>query len=231
MLRTDTDLTSPAARGLAALADVGGSALATATRVASAVRPPAKPLHPRGEVVDATLRRHGGARPSGVAWLDEAGDDRVLARLSRAVGLPGPLPDVHGLGLRVPVDDPLGGVHADVLLATTGLGRLTRYTLTPTRRRDGRPYTTLLPYRGPQGALMLGAVADGEGSFTLAWAGPTGPWVAFATLDLPTTPGSDDPISFDPVLHPLPGLGQYPWLVRLREPAYRTARRSSGRTA
>lgn len=219
MLRSDT----PAA--------IGGALLATVTRVTSAVRPPAKPLHPRGDVVTAVLHRHGGARPSGVAWLDERGEEHVLVRTSRAVGLPEPLPDVHGLALRVPVDDPAGSGHADVLFATTGLDRVTRFLLTPSRRPDGRPYTTLLPYRGPHGPLLLGAVAAGRDRFALCWSGASGSWVAFAALELSHAPGTDAPVSFDPVLHVLPGLDHYRWVRRLREPAYRTARRSSGRTA
>lgn len=215
MIRTDI----PAA--------VGGSLLAAATRVASAARPPAKPLHPRGDVVTGVLRRRDDTEPSGVAWLDEPGEDRVLVRLSRAVGLPDPWPDIHGLALRIPVSTG----YADLLLATTGLGRVTRFVLTPARRREGRPYTTLLPYRGPDGPLLLGAVAAGEDRFRLSWAGASGPWVPFADLALQPTPAPDEPVSFDPVEHVLPGLDHYSWVRRLREPSYRTARQSSGRTA
>jgi hypothetical protein len=47
-------------------------------------------------------------------------------RQSRAVGLPSPAPDIFGLAVRVPTE---GGRHGDLLFATTGLGRITRFTL------------------------------------------------------------------------------------------------------
>src|SRR6476661_10111092 len=110
-MSTDTDpLVDAPARA-------GGAALAGATRVLSALRRPAKPLHPLGTVLTGVLRRHGGAEPSGVPWLDETGEDAVLVRLSRAVGLPAPLPDIFGLALRMSTAD---GRPADLLLATTG---------------------------------------------------------------------------------------------------------------
>ena len=136
-----------------------GLALAGATRAVAAVRTAGKPLHPRGRVVVGRLRRTGAEPPTGVAWLDETGDDEVLVRWSRAVGLPSPLPDIHGLALRVPRDD---GGHGDLLFATTGLGRLTRFVLTASGTPYGRPLTTLLPYRTVHGPLLLAAVGTGE---------------------------------------------------------------------
>jgi hypothetical protein len=200
----------------------GGALLATATRSLSALRPAAKPLHPRGDVVAGRLYRSGSDASSGVAWLDEVGQDDVLARRSRAVGLPGSLPDVHGLAVRVPVP----GGHGDLLFSTTGWGRLSRFVLTPSRTPQGRPMTTLLPYRTPQGPVLLGARSTGEETFELAWARYDGDWHAFADLRLSQLPGTDEDVSFDAVLHQLPGLEQYDAVERLREPSYRTARES-----
>ena len=86
------------------VSSAGGQVLRAATGIVAA-RPAAKPLHPRGAVVRGDLRRSGAttsARPtrSGVPWLDEPGNDEVLVRQSRSVGLPEGLPDVHGLALR-----------------------------------------------------------------------------------------------------------------------------------
>jgi hypothetical protein len=53
-----------------------------------------KALHPRGELLRARLRRGGSTARTGVEWLDEPGVDAVMVRLSRSIGLPGPLPDV-----------------------------------------------------------------------------------------------------------------------------------------
>jgi hypothetical protein len=178
-------------------------------------------------VVRGTLHRVGGEEQSGVTWLDRPGQDHVLVRQSRAVGLPAPLPDVWGLAVRVPSD----GAHVgDLLFATTGLGRLTRYTLTVARSPYGRPMTTLLPYRTPAGPLLLCAVLDAEGTIGLSWAVGTGAWHRFADIRLEqeAVAEPDPQLSFDPLRHELPGLENYGWVRRLREPAYRTARRSRG---
>jgi hypothetical protein len=62
--------------------------------------------------------------------------------------------------------------------------------------------------------------------FELAWSRLTGGWAVFASLELDEQTAGDAPISFDPVAHPLPGLENYRWVQRLRQPAYRRARRS-----
>lgn len=206
----------------------GGAALGLAARTAGAVRPAAKPLHPAGRVVAARLRRHGLTEPTGVGFLDEAGEDQVLVRESRAVGLPGWLPDIHGLAIRVTnPDDSLG----DLLLASTGWGRISRFVLTASRTTYGRPMTTLLPYRTAQGPLLVGARSgqprsDQQRIVRLAWALGSGPWRRFADLTLSEEEVLDPTSSFDPVLNRIPGLEQYPSVVRLREPAYHGARRS-----
>lgn len=203
-------------------ASAGGAGLAALTRLVAALRPAAKPLHPRGDVVLGHLRRSGGGR-TGAAWLDEAGDDEVLVRRSRAVGLPGGVPDFHGLAIRVPLSD---GRHGDLLLATTGSGPISRFVLTVGRTPHSRPLTTLLPYRTSRGPRLLRAVAVDEKRYELTHASATGRWEPFAELTLSTTRGPDPLVSFDPVLNPLPGLDTYGWVRRLREPAYRTARHS-----
>ncbi len=207
-----------------AASSAGGQLLRAATRV-TAARPAAKPLHPRGHVVTGTLRRSGAAARSGSSWLDEAGEDRVLVRQSRSLGLPAPLPDVFGLALRVPVDADRSG---DLLFATTGLGRLTRFTFTVGRSAYTRPMTTLLPYSTPSGPVLLSARFRDEHALDLAWAVGAGRWHPFAELVLDDDP-ADEPdaaLSFDPVVNRLPGLEPYDWVRRLREPAYSTARRS-----
>ncbi|HEX5860396.1 MAG TPA: hypothetical protein VFY58_01050 [Nocardioides sp.] len=205
-----------------AASSAGGQVLRAATGLVSA-RPAAKPLHPRGAVVRGTLRRSGGRTSTGAAWLDRPGADQVLVRHSRAVGLPAPMPDIFGLALRVPNES---GGHGDLLFASTGLGRLTRYTLTPALSPYARPLTTLLPYRTPVGAVLLSAVFQDEVTVVLAWAARSGAWHQFAELSLHEDPvdGADLPVSFDPVRNTLPGLETYDWVRRLRQPAYVTAR-------
>lgn len=201
-----------------------GQILSAATGLVAA-RPAAKPLHPRGSVVAGTLRRFGSEDTTGAAWLDQAGEDQVVVRLSRAIGLPAPAPDIFGLAVRVPGD---GVPQGDLLFASTGLGRLTRFTLTAARSPYARPMTTLLPCRTPVGAVLLSAVFQDECTVALAWAVRSGSWHPFAELVLHRTPAGegDGPLSFDPVRNALPGLEPYAWVRRLREPAYATARRS-----
>jgi hypothetical protein len=207
-------------------ATAGGQTLRAATAALAALRPADKPLHPVGSVTRGTLHRSGSDARSGVAWLDEPGEDEVLVRLSRAAGLPAPLPDVFGLALRVSRPDGYG----DLLFSTTGRGRLTRFTLTPGRTPYSRPMTTLLPYRTPAGPVLVGAVLRDESVVDLSWAAGTGPWHRFGVLRLSQEPAGDEDVSFDPVRHALPGLETYGWVRRLREPSYLTARRSRGLT-
>lgn len=211
-------------RTITGAASLGGAGLAGAARAIAAVRPAAKPLHPKGDLVGGELVRTGtepGAA-TGVPWLDEAGRGRVLVRLSRAMGLPRTLPDIHGLALRVPLGNDR---HGDLLFATTGTGRWTRFLLVPGWNAQ-RPMTTLLPYRTPAGPVVLAVRAVAEDRYELAHARGGGKWQLFGELVLSNTAGPDPTISFDPVRNPLPGLEFYDWVARLREPAYLTARRT-----
>jgi hypothetical protein len=199
-----------------------GTVLAGATRAIAAIRPAAKPLHPNGAVLSGRVRRQGSNPPSGSSWVDEPGQDLVAVRISRAIGLPDALPDIHGLALRVLL--PRG--HGDLLFASTGRGRVSRFVLTFGRRAGARPMTTLLPYRTSGGPVLLAVRETGPHTFELSWSRLSGEWRPFAELRLFEDVAEDQEISFDPVRHQLPGLDQYPWVVRLREPAYFNARRS-----
>ena len=195
--------------------------LEAATWGVATLRPARKPLHPDGEVVRGRILRHGTEEPTGVAWLDEPGEDDVVARRSRAIGLPRRLPDIQGLAVRVRVS----GADGDILFATTGLGRLTRFVLTASRHPRTRPLTTLLPYATDSGPVLLAAEGSERGTYDLSWAHASGEWHPFGVLLLSTV-RADAEISFDPVLHQIPGLRQYASVRRLREPAYLRARRS-----
>ena len=199
-----------------------GSALSATVRTMAALRPAAKPLHPEGIVLTATLERRGSAVPTGSAWVDEPGRDEVVVRLSRAIGLPEVVPDIHGLAVRVPT--PAG--EGDLLFASTGWGLLGRFVLTFGGGPESRPMTTLLPYRTSAGPALLGVRATGPQVYEMSWCRPRGEWHPFAELRLSDDRATDQAISFDPVRNQLPGLTQYPWVRRLREPSYRSARRS-----
>lgn len=199
-------------------ASLGGAVLAGVIR-AMAVRPAAKPLHPCGRVVHGRLRHQVTETPTGVAWLDTAGEEDVRVRLSRAVGLPRALPDIHGVAVRVPL--PQG--HADLLFASTGMGPATRFLLAPARRLGGRPLTTLLPYRSPHGPLLLGLRVASADRMELLVAGAVGDWSRAGELVLGEVSG-DEMLELDPVRHEVPGLPNYEWVRRLREPSYALAR-------
>lgn len=201
------------------LSALAGRGLAKVFAGAAAVRRD-KPLHPRGVVVSARLRRAGGPA-LGVSWLDQPGDDPALVRLSRAVGLPGPLPDVLGLAVRIELD----GARHDLLLASSLRPPGLRHLLAPARDTTQAFYSSVFTYRTPRGPVLLGA-EPAPGGFDLLVAPPRGEWTTFGTLALtPDGTPSDEPVSFDPVLHPLPGLALSPALAALREPSYAAARR------
>jgi hypothetical protein len=192
------------------------------------VRPAAKPLHPRGETLTATVTRSGLRPGVGVPWIDEPGIDDAQVRVSRAIGLPRGWPDIFGLAVRVPTAVGRG----DLLFATTGRGTLGRFLLLPGRTTTSWTYTTLIPYRTASGPLLLAANPDGPDAFTLACAHLTEPWRLFGRMVLEPSLSAgaagahDSEPDFDPVLNQIPGLSYYPWASRLREGSYRAARRS-----
>ncbi|SOD94450.1 hypothetical protein SAMN06272739_0816 [Blastococcus haudaquaticus] len=195
-----------------------------------------KPMHPRGVVFDAVLERRGSTPVWGVPWLDAQSSDQAVVRLSRGAGLPAPLPDLLGLAVRLP-----GPAPVDLLLSTTGRGRLTR--LVPVPRRDtAAVYSSIMGYRSDAGTLRLAALPEADGvssdpeelagdvsrhslRFTLAAARGTGPWQPFGRLVLvEPVAGLDPDVMFDAVQNPPPGLAPDGPMARFRAPAYARAR-------
>jgi hypothetical protein len=209
------------------VATVVGRLLGAVIAAVARERPASKPLHPRGSVGRGLLNRLGGDVRSGTAWLDEPGQDEVLVRLSRSVGLPPPAPDVVGLAVRVPTGP---GAFGDLLFASTGKGPLSRFVVTPTWSPYRRTMTTLLPYRTQSGPVLLSADRIDDRTVELCWARGSGRWHRFGTLQLGDESVSDQDadVSFDPVRNKLPGLEAYAWVRGVREPSYRSARRSRG---
>src|SRR5690242_5351227 len=76
----------------------------------------ARIFHPRGTGYDARLEITSGWE--GVPALAPGSGHRAIVRVSRALGLPKPLPDAEGIALRLP--DVYGsGRHQDFLLVTS----------------------------------------------------------------------------------------------------------------
>jgi hypothetical protein len=202
----------------------------------SAVRH-ARVFHPRGVLLSGTVDRlaeegHGLPLVSGP----------VIARFSKAVGLPGALPDIGGLALRVPSTDP-SRPDWDVLLVTVFRGLLGRAVLRPVTAWHGPVFSTLAPldHDGQTwwlratvatdvdaAGLSLDAVAAqvraGGVRIDVEQALGTGDFSPLARVTLTGEAQAGD-VSFDPVRNRAPGVRLLPgWLNDLRESAYRRSR-------
>jgi hypothetical protein len=201
-----------------------------------------KPMHPRGAVFHAVLDRHGSERPWGVPFLDETARDDVVVRLSRGAGLPAPLPDLLGLAMRLGAGS---GEPVDVLLSSTGRGRLTR--VVPALRRDAASaYCSIMAYSSAAGPLRLAALPTSDGVpsdpaplaqsvsrrplvFVLAAARGLEAWRPFARLTIGRAAQPLDPdLRFDAVRNPPRGLVPDGPLARFRAPAYAAAQEARG---
>lgn len=220
------------------LSGAAGSGFAAVFKALKTLRPN-RPIHPVGVALTGTVQRHGRSAASGIGWIDSAGTNQVRARMSRSVGTPPGWPDIIGLALRITTETG----PADVLLASTPLAWPGRLLLIPRRRASGN-LTSLMPYRGGKGPVLLAArteapgpplpaAPDGfrralqSGTWTLGLysARPMGRWTRFGTLTLALDPDEADTATrFDPLAHTLPGAGNYRWASRLREPSYAAAR-------
>lgn len=201
-----------------------GALLGRAFGVAAHLRG-TKPLHPTGRVGSAVLQVTSPRPDLGVPWLASAGSLQGLVRWSRAAGLTPPLPDVEGFALRL--EEPAG----DLLFASTGTGALSRSLLTLRLHRHHGAQSTLLPVATAAGPLRLKVEPTSGGEepptvFDLAVALGRSRWDSVGVISVHGW-GPDQPIRFDPVANTPAGMTQYPWIARLRRPAYSWARRSA----
>lgn len=202
-----------------------------------------RPMHPHGVTVTGTLTPRAGRTPSGLAWLDELEDARPVAitgRISRGVGLPAAFPDIQGLALRVPT--PNAGL-VDILTSSSGLGMPGRFGLTLRRSIAGARLSTIMPYRGANGPVLLMLIADAEPQLPgdlgalartvtstplrlrLLHASPRGRWRLVGHVELRHDPAAavDSDTRYDAVLS-APAENTYAWTRRAREPGYRLSR-------
>ncbi|WP_309107870.1 SRPBCC family protein [Arthrobacter sp.] len=239
------------AMGISSAAGVAGLGFALIFKALKIVRPE-RPIHPKGTLLTGELTKEGPGntdslrhiRSSGVPWIDLPGRHAVTARHSRSIGFPPPLPDILGLALRLEDD----GGPEDVLFATTGWSWPARFALLPRRDPGKATFTTLMPYKGARGPVLLGLTTESPGTaahgtapsgtqpsaddwvLAMHYARPSGPWIRFGTLTLRPAPAAEDTgLRFDPVLNPLKSAGTYTWTRRLRAPAYGIARQPNAR--
>jgi hypothetical protein len=145
-------------------ADTAGSVLGGVFGAVSRLRS-AKSLHPKGVVHEAELRVHG-RRPSpdllaGVPFLTHQATYRGIVRFSRSIGLPEAAPDILGMAIRLP-DAHGPGRPQDLLLVTSRDHALVHHLILPAHSYIGHPYSSVLTYRGGDGAFVLVArVAPG----------------------------------------------------------------------
>lgn len=208
-----------------------------------------RPIHTRGLRLEGHVVVHAHGLRSGISWIDEPGRSPATARISRSAGTPDGLPDVVGLALRLhhPEPGPAPSMFSDVLLSSTGWSFPGRYLLLPRLSVSRAPLGTMMPYRGDDGPVLLGARTVGPTGLPsslrafrrslgsspwhlgLFFATPRGPWQHFGTLTLTLDPVAEDTdLRFDAVLHPLAGAQTYEWARRVREPSYALSRRAPG---
>lgn len=139
-------------------------------------------FHPEGVVFESTFAPYVRSAPAGVEILDGGRRD-VLVRCSRALGLPETAPDIHGFSIRFP--DAYGeGRHQDLLCVTSFDAPVGHHVLVPTKDPLGRPYSTLLAYRLPEGVRLFGVLPIRPGSFELALATLGGRFEGVGTIAL-----------------------------------------------
>lgn len=221
------------ARGAgAALAGAAGLALGAGLGVIGAVRRN-RPIHSVGTVLPGALIIDAPST-TGSALFDTAGETPLIARLSRSASWPVKLPDIIGLALRIPGGGPDGG-PADLLFASTGTGRLTRYLLQFHTSATTGPLTTMLPLTGPEGNIVFRLDPRTQHHYRLSYSRNSEPWLALGRLWLQSPPappqrssspgGPDDAqLRFRPVAQPPTGLTVPTWLRTARSPAYGIAR-------
>jgi hypothetical protein len=199
-------------------------------------------VHTRGTPLDATLIIDPGSA-TGRA-LGGPRSRPAVVRASKSVGLPGRLPDLLGMALRVSAGQDR---VFDVLLASTGRRGLARLALLPSGNWWGRPYSTLLPYLVDGRRLLLGLQADAgiapagadpaevaravrhaPVGFTVSETPMLGRRRAIGRLVLESVRADGAPITFDPILNALPRLRPVRPLSALREWAYTGSRWGRG---
>jgi hypothetical protein len=208
-------------------------------QVGSAVRH-RRVFHPIGVLARGRLER---TSPPGEGLPIESAE--VTARVSKAIGSPGALPDLIGLAIKMP-PQAFAATGWDLLLASAGSGLLTRFALRPTLTWGGTAMTTLMPLKYEDGwwwvqarmtseldgglsvETVTEAIENGGVTFDLHQAHGTGGFEPLATLTLTEVVPTDEhhDVNFDPTRNSAPDVKLGPeWLTQIRERAYWRSRK------
>lgn len=196
-------------------------------------------FHPVGVLAQGSLQR---VAPAAEGLPIPSSD--VVARISKAAGTPGALPDFIGLAIRV-APQQVAATPWDILLVSAGSGVLARaVALRPTTSWTGQTLTSLMPFRYQGNVWWLRArsmsdvngfglsldsvervIGGGGIEFAIDQACGRGDFAPLARLTLTRVVEPEPDVSFDPVTNTAPGVSLYPeWLADLRARAYRRSR-------
>ncbi|MEH3154508.1 MAG: hypothetical protein PGN29_03900 [Gordonia paraffinivorans] len=192
-------------------------------RAAGALRH-AKAFHPTGRTVNGTIDAIAPA-------LDTvAPDASVTVRLSKGVGLPGGVPDILGVAIRLSVD---GGAPWDLLLASSTRRSVRLPVPVPVATWSRTTFSSLTPFSSGGAMWWIRAetladshtadLPDGSVQIVLSHARGTSAFRSFAMVHTDTGVIAD--VDFDPVRNLPPGVAMAPrWLARVRGAAYDNSR-------
>ena len=189
----------------------------------------ARIFHPDGEAWTAALSVPGGAR-AGAPLFDNRGEYRVLARLSRGVGLPEPLPDTIGLAVRI-CDAHGRGRHQDFLMNTSIDAPVLHHLILPGVAPQ-QSYSSVLAYRIGERLRLVGALPRGAAAFDLALAPVLGRFAPVARIELDErlSASASEDLRFNP-WHCGGGIRPVGPFQRWRRGAYRASQEGRGAVA
>jgi hypothetical protein len=216
----------------------------SAFRAGAAIRR-SRIFHPQGAVFEGVWRiERDDWRTAGATIFQRGFEQPALVRLSRGTGLPGSMPDIHGIALRLP--HAYGrDRHQDILCNSSIDAPVLHHLLLPSLGWFTQSYTSSLPYRAGEGPLLLvgflppddpepGPSVDDVAervrrepiAFGIAIASLGGRWRRIGTLTVQRRAPERDELRFDPLTR---GGGFRPagMLQRLRRAAYRGSRRGA----
>lgn len=204
------------------------------------IRSPPPPILPSGRRTGGRLHRTHRAPAEGLPIQSS----EAVARVSKAAGTPGALPDFIGLAIRV-APQQVAATPWDILLVSAGSGVLARaVALRPTASWTGQTLTSLMPFRYHGSAWWLrarsvsnidgfgrsldgvrNAIEGGGIELAVDQARGRAGFAPLARLTLTGVLDSEPDVSFDPVTNTAPGLSLHPeWLSGLRAGAYQRSR-------